>query len=181
MMAEKSKSIPFLPQPPLLDGSMAGDEGFDPLRLSEISDVGLDLYWMREAELKHARVAMLACLGIFWNELVGPIPGMPADKSQMDVFWKVWAEKPFLIGGGLIFIASIELVSGFATTAGRASGDRAPGDFKFDPCGLAGKDESLALKEIRNGRLAMIGAAGMILQGCTTHEGAFANLASAFN
>eukprot|EP01031_Cornospumella_fuschlensis_P039579 gene39579-48185_t len=31
MMAERSKSVPFLMKPPKLDGSMAGDEGFDPL------------------------------------------------------------------------------------------------------------------------------------------------------
>ena len=30
MMAARSKAIPFLIQPPKLDGSMAGDEGFDP-------------------------------------------------------------------------------------------------------------------------------------------------------
>jgi hypothetical protein len=34
----------------------------------------------------------------------------------------------------------------------------------------------LALKEVRNGRLAMIAAAGMLLQACTTTEGALGNL-----
>ena len=43
--------------------------GFDPLGLSNINEVGLDLYWMREAELKHARVAMLAIFGAFAQEL----------------------------------------------------------------------------------------------------------------
>jgi len=38
---------------------MAGDVGFDPLGLSNIDDVGIDLYWLREAEIKHGRVAML--------------------------------------------------------------------------------------------------------------------------
>jgi hypothetical protein len=27
---------------------MAGDVGFDPLGLSQVKDVGLDLYWFRE-------------------------------------------------------------------------------------------------------------------------------------
>jgi len=31
-----SKSIPFLTRPEKLDGSMAGDMGFDPMGLSEI-------------------------------------------------------------------------------------------------------------------------------------------------
>ena len=39
-----------------LDGSMAGDVGFDPLGLSNINGVGIDLYWLREAELKHCRL-----------------------------------------------------------------------------------------------------------------------------
>jgi hypothetical protein len=39
-----------------LDGTLAGDVGFDPLGLSEINDVGLDLYWFAEAELKHCRL-----------------------------------------------------------------------------------------------------------------------------
>ncbi len=58
-----------------LDGSMAGDAGFDPLGLSNIEDVGIDLYWMREAELKHARVAMMASAGVLWVEIFGPFPG----------------------------------------------------------------------------------------------------------
>jgi len=32
------------------------------------------------------------------------------------------------------------------------------------------------LKEVKNGRLAMIAAAGMILQGVSTHQGALENL-----
>jgi len=31
LMQEKSQAIPFLKKPPALDGSMAGDIGFDPL------------------------------------------------------------------------------------------------------------------------------------------------------
>eukprot|EP00638_Chattonella_subsalsa_P012540 CAMPEP_0117778486 /NCGR_PEP_ID=MMETSP0948-20121206/1022_1 /TAXON_ID=44440 /ORGANISM="Chattonella subsalsa, Strain CCMP2191" /LENGTH=211 /DNA_ID=CAMNT_0005605821 /DNA_START=67 /DNA_END=699 /DNA_ORIENTATION=+ len=174
MMAEMSKSVPFLTKPEKLDGSMAGDEGFDPLKLSEIDDVGIDLYWMREAELKHARVAMLAVAGTLFCETVGSAPGFPAGACQTDLFWEVWSEKPGVIGGGLLGFAVVEIISGIATTAGRESGDRAPGDFGFDPLGFsknpaAAKD--LALKEIRNGRLAMWAAAGMLLQGVTTHEG----------
>jgi len=42
------------------DGTLAGDAGFDPLGLSELNTLGLDLYWFREAEIKHGRIAMLA-------------------------------------------------------------------------------------------------------------------------
>ena len=79
----RSKSVPFLDQPNALDGTMAGDVGFDPLGFTSywsdkdwsqqiVPDVWLDpsertpittLEWMREAELKHSRVCMMAVLG----------------------------------------------------------------------------------------------------------------------
>jgi hypothetical protein len=57
--AGKSKAMPFLSQPEGLDGSMAGDVGFDPLGFSTF----LDVKWLREAELKHGRICMLAWTG----------------------------------------------------------------------------------------------------------------------
>ena len=54
---------------------MAGDEGFDPLGLSNINEVGIDLYWLREAELKHCRVAMLAVVGLLAQEAGLSFPG----------------------------------------------------------------------------------------------------------
>jgi hypothetical protein len=62
----KSKSIPFLPRPPLLDGSMAGDVGFDPFGLAENPTL-LGNY--REAEIRHCRIAMLAAAGWPLSEL----------------------------------------------------------------------------------------------------------------
>ena len=78
---------------------MAGDIGFDPLGLSTIDDVGIDLYWLREAEIKHARVAMLAVAGILQVEIFGPAPGceMATNKSQMDAFWQVRLKFPLYI------------------------------------------------------------------------------------
>ena len=55
---------------------MAGDEGFDPLGLSNIEDLGIDLYWLREAELKHARVAMLAVVGALAQEMGFVLPDL---------------------------------------------------------------------------------------------------------
>merc|ERR1712137_829879 len=63
--AEMSKSIPFLVKPEKLDGSMVGDAGFDPMGLSEIQT---DLKYARWAELKHGRAAMLAIVGMVWQE-----------------------------------------------------------------------------------------------------------------
>ena len=65
-MVERSAAIPFLKKPPALDGSMAGDVGFDPLGISStIIELGGDLKYVREAELMHGRMSMLATVG-FW-------------------------------------------------------------------------------------------------------------------
>eukprot|EP00586_Coscinodiscus_wailesii_P000083 CAMPEP_0172477974 /NCGR_PEP_ID=MMETSP1066-20121228/1608_1 /TAXON_ID=671091 /ORGANISM="Coscinodiscus wailesii, Strain CCMP2513" /LENGTH=193 /DNA_ID=CAMNT_0013237085 /DNA_START=94 /DNA_END=672 /DNA_ORIENTATION=+ len=159
--AEKSQALPFMNRPPLLDGSMAGDVGFDPLGLSNIDDVGIDLYWLREAEIKHCRVAMMAVVGILQVEIFGPAPGceMATTKCQMDAFWEIWNAHPQYIAFGLIMITIIESISGVATTAGRESGERAPGDFGLDPLGYGKGDPAkfarLQAQEIANGRLAM--------------------------
>lgn len=181
MAAEgRSASVPFLSQPPLLDGTMPGDVGFDPLGLSNINDVGVDLYWLREAEIKHGRLGMLAAAGILFVEAFGTAPGFTADTNcQMDTFWNVYYEKPTLVGSSILAISILEVIGGIAITEGRKNGDRAPGDYYFDPMGL-GKDpqkiKTLQLKEIKNGRLGMIAAAGLILQGCMTHQGGLENL-----
>merc|ERR1712127_1079869 len=47
-------------RPALLDGTLPGDRGFDPFNLA--SDAGA-LRWQRKAEIKHARLAMLAAAG----------------------------------------------------------------------------------------------------------------------
>mmetsp|Transcript_16297 Transcript_16297/g.18892 ORF Transcript_16297/g.18892 Transcript_16297/m.18892 type:complete len:222 (-) Transcript_16297:338-1003(-) len=180
--AEKSQSLPFMNRPALLDGSMAGDVGFDPLGLSNIDDVGIDLYWLREAEVKHARVAMLAVVGFLQVEIFGPAPGCEAAtlKCQTDAFWQLWNSHPQYIAFALIMITIIEMISGIAATQGRSTGLRGPGEFGLDPLGFSKGDPAaftrLQAQEIANGRLAMFAAAGEIVQGCTTHDGAIENL-----
>jgi light-harvesting complex I chlorophyll a/b binding protein 1 len=168
MMNEKSKSLPFLPQPPNIVGYV-GDVGFDPLGFSNLMDVK----WLREAELKHGRVAMLASLG-FVAASVAPLPG---DIHQISA---VAAHDVFVKNGGLaqVFqtITILELVSLKATMEMMDGSGRAPGDFGFDPCGLwRGKSEkdreTMAMKELANGRLAMLAFSGMITQAVLTGKG----------
>lgn len=66
---EMSASIPFLLKPKGLDG-MVGDIGFDPLGFATI----FPIKFLREAELKNGRVAMLAVVGWLVSELVH-VPG----------------------------------------------------------------------------------------------------------
>lgn len=57
-----SPAIPFLECPPVLvDCSMAGNVGFDPLGFAKTKE---DLLVMREAEIRHSRLAMLVCSSI---------------------------------------------------------------------------------------------------------------------
>ena len=57
-----------MPRPTILDGSHAGDYGFDPLGLSE----KFDFYAMQESEVRHSRLAMLAVIGWPMSELLAP-------------------------------------------------------------------------------------------------------------
>jgi hypothetical protein len=56
-IVEMSPSLPFLPQPAHLDGTLPGDRGFDPFNFA--SNPGA-LEWYRTSEQKHGRIAMLA-------------------------------------------------------------------------------------------------------------------------
>ena len=58
---DMSKALPFAPRPKLLDGSLAGDCGFDPFNFAGGDKA--TLLNMREAEIKHGRLAMLAAVG----------------------------------------------------------------------------------------------------------------------
>jgi hypothetical protein len=49
----------------------AGDVGFDPLGISNL----IDVRWLREAELKHGRVCMLAATGMIVQD-VYKFPGV---------------------------------------------------------------------------------------------------------
>jgi light-harvesting complex I chlorophyll a/b binding protein 1 len=79
-------------------------------------------------------------------------------------------------------ITIVEMIGGIAATTGRETGDRAPGDFGLDPLGFkkgeASKYARLEAQEVANGRLAMWAAAGLLMQGCSTHAGGVENLMS---
>ena len=58
--SKKSISIPFIDCPPALHNSdLAGNVGFDPLNFSKNKEL---LWEYREAEIKHARLAMLVSI-----------------------------------------------------------------------------------------------------------------------
>jgi hypothetical protein len=158
---------------------VAGDLGFDPLGL------GTDETFVpfREAELKHARLAMLAAVAwplqeIFHPILVDFLRGSGWTNTY-DMMAETGGKSPSLLNGGLeqweiapalmtaIFLASVlELKDlnarrddGLAWNEYRRSGKQ-PGDFSFDPLNIAGTDPATRFefqeKELVNGRLAMV-------------------------
>uniref|UniRef100_A0A7S1U5M8 Uncharacterized protein n=1 Tax=Phaeomonas parva TaxID=124430 RepID=A0A7S1U5M8_9STRA len=60
-----SAALPWSDKPVIGDGTLAGDQGFDPWNLSSV----FPLTWLRAAELKHGRVCMLAAVGLVAPEL----------------------------------------------------------------------------------------------------------------
>eukprot|EP00540_Astrosyne_radiata_P014524 CAMPEP_0116826274 /NCGR_PEP_ID=MMETSP0418-20121206/2441_1 /TAXON_ID=1158023 /ORGANISM="Astrosyne radiata, Strain 13vi08-1A" /LENGTH=203 /DNA_ID=CAMNT_0004454897 /DNA_START=167 /DNA_END=778 /DNA_ORIENTATION=- len=170
--AEMSESLPFLVKPKNLKG-WVGDVGFDPLGFSEY----FDMKWLREAEIKHGRVTMLATLGFVLQQW-WTLPGLtPVADSNM---------APSAVGlGPMLQIVFWGGVLEFWTNKGKVTmldmfedKDRVPGDFGFDPLGLAvGKSQEekdlMQYKEIKNGRLAMLAIGGMIHHNWITGEPLF--------
>jgi len=185
----KSKSVPFLECQPGLDGSMVGDVGFDPCGFSnmnfdfsylvvptkwEEARTGLSsLKWMREAELKHGRVAMLATLGYVAVDL-----GLRFPSPKYLGLTSLTAHDAMVKSGdmavGLLFIGLLELFGGVAIYEMSKGSDRQPGDFVFDPLGLASDSARLQryqLNELKNGRLAMLAFSGIVTQAALTEKG----------
>ena len=150
---------------------------FDPLDFaSKTDEEGLKKY--REAELTHGRVAMLAVVGFLVGEAVesktflfnGEIQGPAIDQLQQ--------VNPILFAllGALIAKAeTVRAEKGWVEPSkvrydrpGQLRDSYVPGDLNFDPLQLAPEDPdeffAMQTKELQNGRLAMIAAAGFIAQ-----------------
>merc|ERR1719240_197153 len=144
---------------------------FDPMGFSKDASEG-KIKFYREVELKHARVAMLAALGFPLAEQFHPLFGGSIDVPSYIAFQETplqtfWPAVVFVIA-----IAEVFSVFTFQNPAGSEpwtiSLDHLPGDLGFDPLGLKPTDaaelKEMQTKELQNGRLAMIAAAGMIAQ-----------------
>jgi len=170
--AQMSESVPFLEYPKGLKGYV-GDVGLDPLGFSEY----FDMKWLREAELKHCRASMLATVG-FVVQQFATIPGYTHvdDSNLAPTTVGISVMMQIVVGMGIIE---------WQTNQGNITMDtmfedpkRVPGDIGFDPFGLSKKmsteeSEVMQLKELNNGRLAMLAIGGMIHHNWVTGDPLF--------
>jgi len=140
-----------------------GNKGFDPLNCS--TDI-ITLKKYREAEVKHGRLAMLGSVGWPLAELYHPyLSKISNSPNLLSVNGKV----PSILNGGLdkinpvFFMAAIILATSLELSNIKKNyeNESIPGDLGFDPLKLYnGRDvvtkKNLELKEINNGRLAMV-------------------------
>ncbi|XP_043712611.1 photosystem I chlorophyll a/b-binding protein 5, chloroplastic isoform X2 [Telopea speciosissima] len=156
--AQRPTWLPGLDPPPHLDGTLAGDYGFDPLGLGEDPE---SLRWYVQAELVHARLAMAGVAGILFTDLL-----RVTKISNLPVWYEAGAVKFNFASTETLFIVQL-LLMGY------------PGGPLLNPLGLA-KDIKNAhdwkLKEIKNGRLAMVAMLGIFIQANVTHVGPIDNL-----
>jgi len=175
-----------------LPGSVAPIADFDPLGFAANADLKTIKKW-REAETQHGRVAMLAAVGLLvteepieyhplfeaYNKDIGPaIRHLDEVRAVSPIFFEVFG----------LFIGALELnraLKGWKSIGENSSfqdlnDDYFPGDVGFDPLGLKPSDPeefaTLSTKELQNGRLAMLGAAGIIAQELVNGKEIFVNL-----
>merc|ERR1719379_529563 len=159
-----SEALPFLVRRASLGpvGKYVGDVGFDPLGFSEI----LPMDWLREAELKHCRVAMLAFVGFIFTDFY-TLPGFEYTTLEAhDACVATGSMSQILLWVGLLEVVSFISIDQMLRGSGRE-----PGDFGFDPIGFSSdpkKKADLQMKELANGRLAMFAFGGVVTQSVLT-------------
>jgi len=168
-----------------LPGAISPLGFFDPLGFTKDMEL-LGVKRFREAEIMHGRVAMMATLGYIIGE------STPTITYGMDVHHTIANNQIPEVPGTVLFpfFLVINICEAWRASRGWVEPGLGPvftlrenyypGDIGFDPFGLKptqAKDfENMQAKELSNGRLAMIAAAGMCVQEQINGQGILENL-----
>jgi len=155
-----------------LPGALAPVGNFDPLNLLDGKTFDEVRTW-REAELAHCRVGMLAAAGFLVQEKFHPLfsgDGGTATEQLDNLPPFMWV----LITIGIGSCEALRISSGWSNpnepnhVFQKLLPEYVPGDIGFDPLGLKPSDPAefreMQTKELQNGRLAMLAAAGFMAQ-----------------
>lgn len=166
----------FQDNPTGIIGDLAPTGFFDPLGLANGKDEATLKQW-REAELKHGRVCMLAAVGLLTQELlVNPVGIDGPAIRHLDLLDEKFPEFGELFILLCAFIEAWSVVNKWEPRSetkdlgrfARLREDSEPGDLNWDPLGWYPSDpveqQIIKTKELQNGRLAMLGVAGIVAQ-----------------
>jgi len=192
--ADRPLWCPGVAPPKHLDGSLAADFGFDPLGLGKDPTA---LKWYVQAELVHSRFAMTAVAGIL-------IPGLLKSAGILRIpEWYTAGQAANGYFAPFSVLLAIQIILfGFVETKrwvdfNKPGSQGEPGSFLglegglkgkengypggiFDPLGFSNSAtyEENKVKELKNGRLAMLAFIGFCAQYLATGKGPLENLAT---
>jgi len=146
-----------------LPGNIPPANNYDPLKFSSYKTKEQMLQF-REAELTHGRVSMLASLGFLVQENYHPF-----FSGTNGVHWEIIPKAPNVVWFGIALGAGI---CEAARIQAMKEPGYIPGDIGFDPLGIRPTDpkefRKMQERELSHGRLAMLAAAGFIIQEAVT-------------
>lgn len=167
-----------------LPGAIAPLGFFDPLGFTKDASLG-EIKRLREAEVMHSRVAMMAVLGFLIQENT---PTITYGFKHTTIGINQLADTPGTVFFG--FFLFINLCEAYRANKGWVEPGLGPlftlrenyypGDLSFDPLGMkptsAKEFDSMQSKEISNGRLAMLAVAGIVAQELVNGKAILENL-----